>query len=122
MTIARLIDVVEPLEEMIIELLTDDDHMLRMAAAAALARSGTAASYQALERALGDTSESVRRTAQQSVLERASDHAAGPARRLARVNRCTTCSPTACCWPNEAAWTISASRSRIAPTRSIAAK
>ena len=69
-TIARLIDVVEPLEETIIALLADEDHMVRMAAAAALARSGSAASYQALERALSDSSQSVRRTAQQGVLER----------------------------------------------------
>ena len=52
MAIARLIDVVEPLEPIILELLEDADHMVRTAAAAALARSHSAASHQALLRRL----------------------------------------------------------------------
>jgi len=71
LAIARLIQVVEPLEKAIIELLEDKDHMVRMAAAAALAQSRSAASYEALERALNDSSEVVRRAAQQAFLERA---------------------------------------------------
>ncbi len=69
--IARLIELVEPLEQTVIELLEDEDHMVRMAAAAALAGLCSAASHEALERALSDTSEVVRRAAQQAFLERA---------------------------------------------------
>jgi len=70
-TIARLIDVVEPLEETIIALLADEDHMVRMAAAAAFGplRAARPATRRS-ERALSDSSQSVRRTAQQGVLER----------------------------------------------------
>jgi hypothetical protein len=68
--IARLIDVVEPLEPIILDLLEDTDHMVRTAAAAALARSHSTASHRALLGASHDTSEVVRRAARQSLLER----------------------------------------------------
>jgi HEAT repeat protein len=71
LTIARLINVVEPLEETILQLLEDGDHMVRVEATAALGRSGTAASQQALQHALSDSSEIVRQNAQRSLQERA---------------------------------------------------
>jgi hypothetical protein len=71
LAIARLIDIVDRLEEPIAKMLEDDDHMVRMEAAAALGRSGGELSRLALERALGDTSEAVRQSAQRSLQERA---------------------------------------------------
>jgi HEAT repeat protein len=68
--IARLIEAVEPLEETIIGLLEDGDHMVRMEAAAALGIARSEASRQALERAAGDRSEVVRQAAQRSLEER----------------------------------------------------
>ncbi len=69
--IARLLELVEPLEKPLIELLRDTDHMVRMAAVGALAESHSGASYEALQRALSDRSEVVRQAAQQGVLQRA---------------------------------------------------
>ena len=48
--IARLLELVEPLEQSLIELLRDTDHMVRMAAVGALAESHSGASYEALQR------------------------------------------------------------------------
>ena len=70
MAIARLIDLVEPLEPIILELLEDEDHMVRTSASAALARSRSAASHRCFWASLDDRSEVVRRAARQSLLER----------------------------------------------------
>ncbi len=72
LAIVRLIDMVDRLEEPIVKLLEDDeDHMVRMEAATALGRSDSETSRLALERALGDRSETVRENAQRSLQERA---------------------------------------------------
>jgi hypothetical protein len=69
--VVRLLQLVEPLENSLIEMLADRDHMVRMAAVAALAEGHSGASYEAIQRALSDTSEVVRQAAQHGVLERA---------------------------------------------------
>ena len=153
LAIARLIDLVERLEEPIRKLLADDDdHMVRMEAAAALGRSDSEASRLALERALGDRSETVRETAARSLQERAA-HAAEPRKGMARspgemmhalwnhVGKPHT-SPkrqrgsatpaalagasgwrsTAYCSRSEAAWTIWAIRSKAGPAASTRAR
>ena len=75
LAIVRLIHMVDRLEEPIVKLLEDDeDHVVRMEAATALGRSDSETSRLALERALGDRSETVRENA-----------AAKPARRRARL-------------------------------------
>ena len=83
--IARLIGVVEPLEEIILTLLSDEDHMVRIEAVAALAQSASPASRMALERALSDRSEGVRHTAQRSLQERA--RRASPSRITFRLQK-----------------------------------
>jgi HEAT repeat protein len=71
--IARAIDCVEGVEGTIVEMLQDDDHLVRMEAAAALDRGVTPASEAALHQALTDTSEVVREAAQRSLQERLQD-------------------------------------------------
>ena len=118
--IARLIELVEPLEKPLIELLHDQDHMVRMAAVGALAESAQRRQLPGLRSALSDTSE-VRAAGRAARRLRARRlHAPGDGLGPRRVTRCTTCSPTACCWPHEAAWTISASPSKGTPPGSIA--
>ena len=68
--IARAVEAVEAVEDAIIELLADEDHMVRVEAAAALGQSATPLSRLALQQSLGDTSEVVREAAQRSLRER----------------------------------------------------
>lgn len=68
LAIARLIGIVDALEGTIIELLQDEDHIVRVEAAAALAQSSTPASIAALKQALTDSSEVVRQTAGRTLL------------------------------------------------------
>ncbi len=70
LAIARLIGAVDALEGVILAMVDDEDHMVRMEAVAALGRCGTAASYQALQRATRDRSEVVRQTAQRGLQDR----------------------------------------------------
>lgn len=70
LTIARTIDLVEPLEATIIDLLRDEDHLVRAEAALALAGCSSQSSWQALREARGDRSETVRRAVQSSLSQR----------------------------------------------------
>ena len=67
---ARCIEAVEQLEEQIVQLLSDGDHMVRAEAAAVLAQCKTQASREALEAALSDRSEVVQDAARQSLQAR----------------------------------------------------
>jgi HEAT repeat protein len=69
LTIARTIDVVESIEGAVIEMLADEDHLVRAEAAAALAKAATSAGRTALSQALTDSSEVVRQAAQRSLQE-----------------------------------------------------
>jgi len=71
LAIARTIDAAEQLEPLILELLEDEDHLIRAQAAAALGRCGSDASRRALQSALGDRSHTVQEAAQQSLAEQA---------------------------------------------------
>ncbi len=70
LAIARCLEAVEQLEEQIVELLSDDDHMVRAEAAALLAQSKTPTSRAALEEALYDRSETVQNAARSSLESR----------------------------------------------------
>ncbi len=67
LAIARAIDAVESVEAAIIEMLKDEDHLVRMEAATTLGMSVSAASVAALTEVLNDKSEAVRQAAQQSL-------------------------------------------------------
>ena len=82
LTIARAIDCVESVEGTIVEMLQDEDHLVRMEAAAALGKGVTPAGEAALHQALADTSEVVREAAQRSLQERLPDRR--PARRAGK--------------------------------------
>lgn len=69
--IARAVDALEPLEPLLIELLHDQDHLVRTQAAAALAYCPTEASRWALGSALGDRSPVVQEAARKSLAEQA---------------------------------------------------
>ena len=69
LAIARTIDAVEGVEGAVIEMLQDEDHLVRMEAAAALGKSVSPASVAALTAALDDKSEVVRQAAQRSLQE-----------------------------------------------------
>ena len=69
LTIARTIDAVESVEGSIIEMLQDEDHLVRMEAAVALGMSVSPASVAALTAALNDKSEVVRLSAERSLHE-----------------------------------------------------
>jgi hypothetical protein len=71
LAMARVMDAVEALEEVVIELLQDEDHLVRAQAAAALATCPTPSSRQALENALGDRSPTVQEAAKKSLHEQA---------------------------------------------------
>ncbi len=71
LAIAQTIGEVEQLEPLVIELLRDEDHLVRVQAATALARCTSAASRRALERALGDRSQAVQEAAGKSLAEQA---------------------------------------------------
>jgi HEAT repeat protein len=72
---ARAMEAVGALEEKVVDLLADEDHMVRLEAATALAQCASPASRQALERACGDSSEVVRQAARRSLFERTQLHA-----------------------------------------------
>jgi hypothetical protein len=77
LAIARSIEAVGELEDAIIALLDDEDHMVRVEAATTLAHSPTPTSRQSLKEALNDTSEIVRQAAQRSL--QTMSHTGGPA-------------------------------------------
>jgi hypothetical protein len=76
LAIARALDAVESVESAIIDMLKDEDHLVRMEAAVTLGRSVSAASVAALTEALNDNSEVVRLTAQRSLQETIESRAA----------------------------------------------
>lgn len=67
---ARVMDAVPPLEQVIVDLLQDEDHLVRVEAAAALERGTSPTSYLALEEALGDRSPAVQDAAARSLSAR----------------------------------------------------
>jgi HEAT repeat protein len=67
LAIARSIDAVAALEDFVLDLLTDTDHLVRLEAVTTLAHCPTQASAMALREALSDNSETVRQAAQQSL-------------------------------------------------------
>jgi len=69
LTIARTIEAVESVQSTIIEMLQDEDHVVRMEAAIVLGKSVSPASVAALTEALNDKSEVVRLSAQRSLQE-----------------------------------------------------
>ena len=76
LAIGRSIEAIEALENVVIELLADEDHMVRVEAANALGQICTPASRQALQEAMGDSSEVVREAAQRSLHEQAQSYPA----------------------------------------------
>lgn len=70
LAVARAMDLVEPVEDEVVELLGDGDHLIRAEAAATLAVSSSMRSGLALDHALRDTHPSVRAAAQQSLGQR----------------------------------------------------
>lgn len=71
LAIAGTMGAVETLEPLVIELLQDEDHMVRAEAAAALAGCTSTASRRALQNALGDRSQTVQEAAAESLAEQA---------------------------------------------------
>ncbi len=71
LSVSRTMDVVDELEDQITRLMDDADHLVRSEAAAALAKCGSAASREALDRARYDSSERVREVAAGGLHERA---------------------------------------------------
>ena len=71
LAITRAIDAVEQLEPVIIGLLHDEDHMVRVEAAVALGQCATQASRQALEDALSDSSTTVQEAARKGLDQQA---------------------------------------------------
>jgi HEAT repeat protein len=69
LTVARCLDVAREVENSILELLADDDHMVRAEAAAALGRCRTLEAHSALREALGDRSPMVQEAAQKALDE-----------------------------------------------------
>ena len=67
LAIARTIDAVEGVESAVIEMLQDEDHLVRMEAAITLGKSVSPASVAALTEALSDKSEIVRLSAEHSL-------------------------------------------------------
>ena len=74
LAIARAMDAVESVEDAVIALLQDEDHVVRVEAAIALASSLSPASIVALTAALNDKSEVVHLTAQRSLQETIQTH------------------------------------------------
>jgi len=70
LSMARAIGAVKPVEETILGLLRDDDHIVRAEAARALGRAESAASLKALQEALQDRSAAVEDAARESIAER----------------------------------------------------
>jgi HEAT repeat protein len=75
LAIARAIDAVDSAEAAIIEMLQDEDHLVRMEAAVTLGKSFSPASVAALTEALNDKSEVVREAAERSLHEALDAHA-----------------------------------------------
>ena len=71
LAIATAMDVVDQLEFSIAAMLDDEDHLVRAEAAATLARCNSRSSRRALQRALQDSSHTVREAAENSLRERA---------------------------------------------------
>jgi HEAT repeat protein len=71
LAISVAIDAVAQVEETILGLLQDEDHLVRVEAAKALARGESPASWKALEEAVGDRSALVQEAAANSLAERA---------------------------------------------------
>jgi len=71
LSIAHVIDVVGQLEETIVGLLHDDDHMVRAEAARALSRGESLRSWEALHEAVHDRSTMVQQAAGESIRDRA---------------------------------------------------
>ena len=69
LAIARTIEAVESVQSAVIEMLQDEDHLIRMEAAVTLGKSVSAASVAALTETLNDKSEVVRLAAQRSLQE-----------------------------------------------------
>jgi HEAT repeat protein len=67
LVIARAIDAVAELQATVLDLLHDEDHLIRAEAAAALASAPSEASRQALEEALNDRSHTVQEAARRSL-------------------------------------------------------
>lgn len=74
LSVARVMDLVENLEDVILGLLGDDDHLIRSEAASALATCASPASLEALQESQYDTSEAVRAAAARGLHERAAFH------------------------------------------------
>jgi hypothetical protein len=70
LAMAEAMEAVEPLEATIVALLENEDHVVRAAAATALAGGITPVSREALERALGDRSEAVQEAARSALRQR----------------------------------------------------
>jgi HEAT repeat protein len=77
LAIARSMDAVAEIEPLVVELLQDEDHLIRAEAAAALASSRSEESLHALEELLGDRSLVVQEAAQKSLAARKAGAAAG---------------------------------------------
>jgi hypothetical protein len=72
LNVAAMIGAVQEIEDVLIELLSDEDHVIRTAAAQTLSQGGSSVSQVALERAaVDDRSVAVKQAAQQSLRERA---------------------------------------------------
>jgi HEAT repeat protein len=71
LAVARAMGVPGQIEPLVIELLQDEDHLVRAQAAVALGRCASKASRQALQAALGDRSHTVQEAAQKSLAEQA---------------------------------------------------
>ena len=69
LAIARTIEAVESVQSAVIEMLQDEDHLVRMEAAVALGEPLSPAGVAALTEALNDKSEVVRLAAQRSLQE-----------------------------------------------------
>jgi len=67
LAIAQTLDLGAPMEEVIIGLLKDEDHLVRVEAAALLARDVSEAGREALEKSLHDRSEAVREAARRGL-------------------------------------------------------
>jgi HEAT repeat protein len=82
LSIARAIDCIESVEGAIVEMLEDEDHLVRMEAAATLAHGVTPATTMALQRAAGDSSEVVRAAAERALAESVQNRGADATRSM----------------------------------------
>ncbi len=86
LSIARAIDCVQSVEGAIVEMLSDEDHLVRMEAASALGEAVTPAGVAALQQALADSSEVVREAAQRSLAEMLRNRPAGAQQEKRKVS------------------------------------